>query len=394
MTCETILKAINVPHKRVGDIIELQHRPVKIKVFAASTMAAVGFTGICVILDEMALWRNESTGANPASQILSFISPTLTTQKNAKMFLSSSPFSTLDAHHAEFVKGDTTRSMVRYAPTWIANPTVTEQETREEQPDPIEWARQFKAEPMSAGSLAFFDPQVIDESVDRTLRLPRKALPGDVITAGADFGFKSDSSALVVAHRVGEIYYVGEILELRPLPNEPLKPSKVVHEFARVMKEHGVEYCMADMHYVQSVSEHLEAEDLHYTRAPEGARGIQETYVRVRRLFLDGQIKLPHNERLINQLKQVVSQPTAGGGISIKQPRAAGGGHGDVCSAFILSVFQRHGYVVDSARIPFGTPEYWKHYNSVDAINERERLQVEKEEQSLLEDDDEPWWSR
>lgn len=393
---EAVLKAIGMQpgkdYKRTGDTIELMHKPVKFEVFSATTMAAVGFTAISIICDELAIWRNEQTGANPAEAILNWLRPTMATQKSAKMYLSSSPFSTLDAHHLAFIKGDTERQMVRYAPTWVANPSITEAATHVEETDPIEWERQYHAVPMSANSLSFFDPQVIDDSIDDTLKLPRRPLPGDVVTVGADFGFRSDSSALVVSHRVGSTYYVGDILELMPLPNEPLKPSKVVKEFARVIKSHGAEYCMADMHYVQSVSEHLEEENLHWTRAPEGANGIQETYVRARRLFLDGQIKLPRNERLIKQLKQVVSQPTAGGAISIRQPRQSGGGHGDVCSAFILSVFQRQGHVIQGTSVPFGSKAYWDAYNSPEAVNAREEQLIEKEEQEVGEAEGRAWW--
>lgn len=390
-TVEAILKAIKVPYKRTGDCIELQHRPIKLEVFAASVMASAGFTAICVICDEMALWRNEATGANPAEQILAFLRPTMMTQRNAHMFLSSSPFSTLDAHHKEFVTGDTARSMVRYAPTWVANPTISEEETHAEEPDPIEWARQFQAIPMSAGSLAFFDPQAIENAIDATLILPLGPRPGDTVTVGADFGFRSDSSALAVAHRVGDLYRVAELLELRPGVNEPLKPSLVVKTFAGVMKTHGAEYLMADGHYRQSISEHLEAEDLHYTNAPEGAKGNQEVYVRFRRLLLDGQVKLPKHERLISQLKQVVSMPTAGGGISIKQPRQSGGGHGDLVSALTLACFQRGGYEVTQAGRQFGTKAYWDWYHSVEQTEAREQAQQQLEAETLI-DEEKPWW--
>jgi hypothetical protein len=379
-------------YKRVGDTIELMHRPVKFEVFSATTMASVGFTAICVICDELAIWRNEQTGANPAEQILAWLRPTLATQKSARMFLSSSPFSTLDAHHSAFVTGDNARQMVRYAPTWIANPTLSEADTHTEEPEILEWTRQYKAEPMSAGSLSFFDPNVIDASVDVTLKLPRRALPGDVVTVGADFGFRSDSSALVVAHRTDTIYQIAEILELLPAPNEPLKPSLVVSQFAAVVKDHGAEYLMADSHYRQSISEHLESEDLHFTIAPEGAKGNQEVYVRARRLMLDGQVRIPNNERLIKQLKQVVSQPTAGGGLSIRQPRQSGGGHGDIVSSFVLAIWQREGKHIEGSTIRFGTPEYWKAYNSAESVNAREELQIEKEEEFATRSEERQWW--
>jgi hypothetical protein len=390
-TIESILRACKIPYKRTGDTIELPGRAVKFKVFAASTMAAVGFTAICVICDEMALWRNDKTGANPAETILSFLKPTMMTQPNAKMFLSSSPFATLDAHHKAFEMGDNAGQMVRYAPTWVANPTITEEATHVEQPDPLEWARQFKAIPVSAGSLAFFDERAIENSIDDLLILPLSPPAGSVVTVGADFGFRSDSSALAVVHRSGDVYRVAELLELRPGVDEPLKPSVVVKQFASVLKQHGAEYLMADGHYRQSISEHLEAENLHFTIAPEGAKGNQEVYVRFRRLLLDGQVKLPRNERLIDQLKLVTSQPTAGGAISIKQPRA-NGSHGDLVSALTLACYQRGGAERAGITERFGTPEYWRKWNSPEAINAREELQIAKEEEEYARRESKEWW--
>jgi len=390
-TIESILRACKIPYKRTGDTIELPGRPVKFKVFAASTMAAVGFTAICIICDEMALWRNDKTGANPAETILSFLRPTMATQPNARMFMSSSPFSTLDAHHKAFETGDTPAQTVRYAPTWIANPTITEEQSHEIEPDPIEWARQFKAVPMSAGSLCFFDPIAIEQAIDAQLILPLSPKAGDVVTAGGDFGFRSDSSALAVVHRTGDIYRTAELLELRPGIDEPLKPSVVVAQFASVLKQHGCGYLMSDGHYRQSISEHLEKENLHFTIAPEGAKGNQEVYVRFRRLLLDGQIKLPKHDRLIDQLKQVTSQPTAGGAISIKQPRTSGG-HGDLVSALVLACYQRGGSEIASVTERFGTPEYWRKYNSPEAVNAREELQIQKEEEEAERMSEGSWW--
>jgi phage terminase large subunit-like protein len=393
-TLEAILTAIGVPFKRSGDTIELPHRNIKFEVFAATVFAAVGFTAVCVIADEVAAWRNEETGANPADSILSFLRPTLATQPNAKIFLSSSPFSTLDAHHKAFIEGDTARQMVRYAPTHVANPSpeVAEEVTKLDEPDPLEWQRQYLAIPMSAGSLSFFDPIAIERAIDTELLLPLSPRAGDVVTAGGDLGFRSDSSALALAYRRGEIYHTAELIELRPQPNEPLKPSVVVKTFAEVLKRHGCAYLMGDNHYRQSVSEHLESEDLHFTIAPEGAKGNQEVYVRFRRLLLDGQIKLPKHERLIDQLKLVTSQPTAGGAISIKQPRQSGGGHGDLVSALVLACYQRGGSEIAGVTEKFGTPSYWKKYNSPEAINAREELQIEKEEREAQEAEDKPWW--
>ena len=391
-TIEAILKAIKVPYRRAGDCIELQHRPVKLEVFAASVMASAGFTSICVIADECALWRNQEGSANPAEVILKFIRPTMATMPNARMFLSSSPFATLDAHHIAFEIGDSDQQIVRHAPTWVANPTLSEQDTHKLEPDHLEWLRQFAAVPMSAGSSAFFDAHAVDKAVDSSLFLPLKPTPGDAVSAGGDFAFRSDSSALAIAYRRGDIYIAAELLELRPEPNAPLKPSKVVETFAEVLKRHQCSFLVADNHYRQSIAEHLETYDLSFTIAPEGAKGNQEVFVRFRRLLHDGLIRLPKHDRLINQLKQVVSVPTAGGGLSIRQPRQQGGGHGDIVSALVLACFFAGGTQLEEVKPRYGTPEWRQWYNSPEQIQAREDQQIQREVEQLESDEDKPWW--
>jgi len=53
----------------------------------------------------------------------------MVTVPTARMYISSSAFSNLDYHFDLFEAGDTAAQLVAYAPTWEANPSVTEAET-------------------------------------------------------------------------------------------------------------------------------------------------------------------------------------------------------------------------------------------------------------------------
>jgi len=160
-TIEAILGALKVKYRRVGDSIELEGRPIVFKTYTATVAGVSGFTCICAICDEVAKWRDTDTNANPATEVLASLRPTMATQPNARMFLSSSPFGTLDAHCEAFDRGDVDGlQQVAHAPTWIANPTITEEQTRRLEPDDRIWSREYAAIPQGS-ALAAFDPDHI-----------------------------------------------------------------------------------------------------------------------------------------------------------------------------------------------------------------------------------------
>ena len=59
-------------------------------------------------------------------------------------------------------------------------------------------------------------------------------------------------------------------------------------------------------------------------------------------------------------------------------------------SALVLACYQRQGSEVHGVTERFGTPEYWKKYNSPEAVNAREELQIQKEEEEA--DQEKHWW--
>jgi hypothetical protein len=128
-TVKAILDALGVAYKPIDGGIELEGRSVGFKVYTASIAGVSGFTAICVICDEVAKWRDADTGANPAKKVLASVRPTVATMPLARIVLSSSPLGKLDAHAAAFDAGDDDFQIVAMAPTWVANPTITEADT-------------------------------------------------------------------------------------------------------------------------------------------------------------------------------------------------------------------------------------------------------------------------
>lgn len=204
-TIAAILKAVGVPFEERGDELELTGaRPVLFKVLACNTSAVVGFTSIAVFGDEVARWESRDTGANPAREVIGSLAPTMATQPTAFMVLSSSPWSQDDWHAEQFELGDTPHQVVSFAPTWIANPTITEEQTHELEPDERVWSREYAAIPGATVSAAL-DPSDVAACFGRTpagklgrgfLAIDASSLRGDAFAwcAGRD----TDAGELVV----------------------------------------------------------------------------------------------------------------------------------------------------------------------------------------------------
>lgn len=168
-TIKAILDTLRVRYRPVDGGIELVGRPIVFQVFPATTTAALGFTAILVICDEVAAWRDAATGANPAREVLASLRPTLASQRAARIVLSSSTRGTGDAHARAFDEGNTPHQRVAFAPTWLANPTLTEAELRADEPDPQVFDREYAAIPQ-VGSVRALNPEHFDRCLVESLK--------------------------------------------------------------------------------------------------------------------------------------------------------------------------------------------------------------------------------
>jgi hypothetical protein len=120
------------------------------------------------------------------------------------MVLSSSPWSTDDFHATCFDQGDTEHQQVSFAPTWVANPTITEEETHALEPDERVWSREYAAHPGATVSAAL-DPADVAACFGREpvgtlgrgfLAIDASSLRGDAFAWVA--GRETDANELVV----------------------------------------------------------------------------------------------------------------------------------------------------------------------------------------------------
>jgi hypothetical protein len=270
-------------------------------------------------------------------------------------------------------------ALVAHAPTLLLNDTphiraIVEAERRR---DPDNARREYDAKFVSSGTTVFFEVAALEAALTDE---PFKLQPHDQVMAGGDFGFRSDSSSLILVAIRGSQIHVFDGAEERPQEGAPLKPSKTVETFAQRIAGR-CRYLMADGHYREAIAEHLEAHGLAYAPAPTQPA---ETYVRARMLLREGRVRvhaMDFRDRLVRQLREVHGKPISGGGMSIVHPRWAKGGHGDLAAAFVLALWQASGDAVEEQKPELGTQEW--------VTQQRERRQ-----RRMVERNNQPWWRK
>lgn len=303
-------------------------------------------------LDECAFFR-DSTYAVSDQEVYRAVAARVL--PGGQVILASTPWAKSGLLYDMFSANDNkheTAIAVR-APTLLLNPQEWVQEIvrREMARDADNANREYGAQFMTAGSLACFDPDLLQRNVVDWY----KPEPGDVLKAGMDLGFRSDSSALcIVLLRKGIIYPVFS-LELRPEEGKPLSPEQTIATFSGHLKEYGIPFAMGDGHYRETAQENLAKYGLGFIDAPTSPA---EAYVRTRNLLKDDRLRLPNEPRLLQQAKEVQAVPLSGGGLSIHHPRWRSGGHGDLCAAWVLACYQLGGVTVPPPKPELGTAEY------------------------------------
>lgn len=198
-------------------------------------------------------------------------------------------------------------------------------------------AREFLCQTHGRGGSRLF-ADCIDGAVVEGRALVVCAARGAVVGNGGDLGLERDSSAVAAVSNDDGAFELLEFDEVRPTKDAPLAPGYVIRQrFAPLIRRHGGTAVTMDGHYRQSAIEHLDAESIEFTHAPEGAQGKYDSYMHVRGLLRTGKLRLPPVPRLVAQLRAVTSTPMSGGGTKITSPRRMGQAHGDIVSALVLA---------------------------------------------------------
>lgn len=242
----------------------------------------------------------------------------------------------LEALFADF--GQHEHNLCVQAPTRALNPTWDPDraiETPLRELDPDNAAREIDAIPLTAGIATWFSKDALDAAVDE--ELPQLGVRREHCEyfATGDFAFKRNSSTLAIIERDGSSLRLVALVERKPRPGTPLKPSDVCAEFAEQLGRFGLRDVMCDSHERENVSDELAAFGISVSALPEGQAGKLLQYKTARTALHEGRVRFPTNRRALAQMKAVRSKPLPGGGVSIFSPKSTTGEHGDLASAIV-----------------------------------------------------------
>lgn len=299
-------------------------------------------------MDEAAFFRDEETGAVNDVDLFQAMMPRLIPEGQA--IVPSTPWTKAGLlwDFYERNHGHPVDAIVAHAPTLTlrSDAKIREQVELARIQDEANARRELDAVFVDLDTSRFFD----QASVDTCIGDYAQAETGDEATAGADFGFVKNSSAVVVGVWRGGTYHVLAVEEQRPRDGAPLRPSETIASLGRIVAAHGCDVVLADGHYREAVREHLEPTGVYLRSAPEGSDGKAKAYAKLRALLREGRLVLPPHDRLIRQVREVEVRYLAGERLSISSPVWADGAHGDLVAALVLAVWQDHGTEVQAAR--------------------------------------------
>jgi len=360
---KAILEIVGVPHNPVGQTIELKNRPAIFKVVTVRHNTAVGGTVAFAWLDEVARWNDNKTGKNPADLVVSTFAPALSTLPDAKMFLISSPFSVNDFHARQFERGDTADQYTAFGNTWTINPTLTEEQTHELEPDEEAWLREYAAVPSATVQDNWFGDAIERAIFDGPmLPIPQGVRPIIALDPAFDpktadlFGWAvvtSEPGQLVGerANRITMVRACGgwEPFEHDPAadPSDPLQ-GPVYRMMRRVREELCDRFIAGVDDRKRAYSDQFEGYSLTEIAALAGINldvqpwtgGMGEgsklaKFKDVRTGMYNGTFRIPRDESLLSDFRSVKGILTAAGVERIEMPRTERG-HCDILSAAVL----------------------------------------------------------
>lgn len=355
---ESYLAVLGVPFDRRGDeiVIPELRRGFLVRAFDAGKVA--GFRSIGGRADELAKAAPDLEEGRTV--VSSMVAMTVTHRRHRpKLLLLSAPVGKTNYHYTRFVEGDQAHQIVVQAATWIANPLVTEDDTRALEPHEPTRLMEYAAIASDAVMGMFFGERSLTAAVDtgRTGADLFSKGSHNIITVDAAFTESGDRFGVaVVTHETGRF---DPATELR-------HPSvAVVHEThawradrqprematrlkGEVCDRFGTHRAYTDQHEASSWRQLARDAGLHmdavaWTAGEKIAAMNDDTLSKtqafkiVRAAMLNQRVSLPDDPLLMGELRSVYSELSPAGNELVRIPRTKNG-HGDRISALVMGV--------------------------------------------------------
>lgn len=332
-----------------------------IRARAASIRGVVSMTAVCVILDEVARWQDDERGGKLADDVLRSVRATMITQrKTAHLWMISSPMGETDIHAIEFAKGDDGKQTTHFAPTWVANPSITEAEARDFARDDREFKREYAAIPMGDVEHGFYPYDDLVKASDPAREAaPETITPAHHYVIACDPGFLHDCFAVAVSHPEmrddGPHVVLDGYVELRGA-NGYTSPEYAISYVCALRKQlPGGFAVLGDQASAAVLAEAFARKGVMYVVQPWSPLSLMEKHGTTRALLADSRLHLPKFGALQKQMAKLGVKLTA----SQQETIASADGHiGDAASACVLAIAEAHAHLpmtIDQVKSTFNT---------------------------------------
>ncbi|WP_158222430.1 hypothetical protein, partial [Tamilnaduibacter salinus] len=222
------------------EFIDLANR-CTIEIMTATHRGTRGYTAACVIADEIAFWHSD--GANPDTEIINAVRPSLATL-DGKLIALSSPYARRGVLWRNYRRyfGQPGRVLVAQAPSLFMNPSLPEHVVSDARTaDPASAAAEYDAQ-FRTDVEGYCSVEAV-ESCTRPGPLELPPSSGIRYKAFTDpSGGVSDAFTVTIAHQERENAVIDCVRAIRP----PFNPEAVVEEFSQLLKQYRVSEVTGD----------------------------------------------------------------------------------------------------------------------------------------------------
>ena len=291
--------------RQTAEIIELKNG-ITIEIATASFKTIRGRTVVAALLDELAFWSVD--GANPDTEVVAAIRPSMLTIPNSMLLVASSPYAKRgalwEAYRRHYAKPG--KILVWQSPTAVMNPTIPQSEidaALEEDPEKnkAEFLAQFRSDLES-----FVPPEVVN-----AVTVPgRIELAPDRVRNAIGFldvsGGKADSHCCAVAFKnANDVAVLAALMEKRGGDTEA-----VVREFAELLRRYGLSRVYGDRYGQAWVTDAFRRHDIELIHSPMNR---SELYLELLPALRSRQVELLDIPKLRNQFQSLERHTTRTG---------------------------------------------------------------------------------
>jgi hypothetical protein len=260
------------------------------------------------------------------------------THPGAPRLYFSSPLGRLGFFNDVVERGTDAHQVVSHAPTWIANPSVSEAQTRRLEPNDRIWRREYLGEPQ-ATAMDCFDPDAIERAF--SVECEPVADPHMVIDASSGKGDAFTFALVGWTHRKGDDGKGPAILRLERIGAvegkfwDVLTGAAIIDKLAAAAADQRVRQVHGDQRESLFLASALSARKLQFTEHPWTAQNKPQAVERLRRLLADGLLSIEEHPRLRRELLNFEERINPSGQFTYSARRK---GHDDHVALLITSM--------------------------------------------------------